>query len=313
MMFIGLPCNIQVIKKAQTFKTYSNDTNVHEKLGFNDIDWFEDIDMTIGMFCMKGFQKACDVCSDYTATFADISIGLVDSQDNKYCIVVGSDRGSEFFETILAEGIVQLDSNGEHYIDKIHEFENKKLDTFTKNSCEYFEKLPLLFEDIADAKLDEVFGLTTLRNYFHLNFSVISEGLCLSCGACIASCPNKAIKEINGEIVFDGKCFDGACGACYIACPRTDISYGTDNIHLINKFVGDVRNNEYYIVYLNNEITNEDIFTTLAEYALKNKVTNRVLCAKNNRKHSKKNKFIYIDGSNETIVEDFEMPFEAFF
>ena len=309
MMVIGLPCNIQAIKKTQLFNRFYKESNVHDKMGLDDVDWFEKIDMTIGMFCMKGFHKACDVCSDFTAIFADISIGLIDSHDKKYCVIVRSDRGSEFFDDVISGGVLKLESNEEYYISKIHKFEHNKSETFRKNSVEYFEKLPLLFEDINNVGLKEVFGITTLRNYFHLDFNVISEGLCISCGACIASCPNKAIKEINGKIIFDGECFGGACGACYISCPRTDLSYGTDNIHLMNKFVGDVRDNEYYIVSLNNEITNNDIFTTLMEYSLKNKVTDKVLLTKGKGKYSKKDNCLYYDNDN---IEIFEMPFGMF-
>jgi len=41
---------------------------------------------------------------------------------------------------------------------------------------------------------------------------------CLSCGACVESCPSGAIAEGDGKFVIDaGTCID--CGACSDSCP----------------------------------------------------------------------------------------------
>jgi len=40
---------------------------------------------------------------------------------------------------------------------------------------------------------------------------------CISCGACVGTCPVDAIKEASPIYVIDETCID--CGACVDSCP----------------------------------------------------------------------------------------------
>lgn len=52
-----------------------------------------------------------------------------------------------------------------------------------------------------------------------LKKNVIDTGLCSSCGACVASCAEKALEMVNERPKLVGKCT--ACGVCIHQCPKT--------------------------------------------------------------------------------------------
>lgn len=50
---------------------------------------------------------------------------------------------------------------------------------------------------------------------------VSTPGLCLNCGACVASCPTDALALTNGKITLTGRpCLGVDCGICYEQCPQ---------------------------------------------------------------------------------------------
>ncbi|MFX1512254.1 MAG: Coenzyme F420 hydrogenase/dehydrogenase, beta subunit C-terminal domain [Promethearchaeota archaeon] len=56
-------------------------------------------------------------------------------------------------------------------------------------------------------------------NFATLRNQVIQVGICTECGACIASCPEKALEFVNGRPKLVGRCT--SCSVCYNQCPRT--------------------------------------------------------------------------------------------
>ncbi|MFX0210630.1 MAG: Coenzyme F420 hydrogenase/dehydrogenase, beta subunit C-terminal domain, partial [Candidatus Hodarchaeota archaeon] len=56
-------------------------------------------------------------------------------------------------------------------------------------------------------------------NFATLRNQVIQAGICTECGACIASCPEKALEFFNGRPKLVGRCT--SCSVCYNQCPRT--------------------------------------------------------------------------------------------
>ncbi|MBK8479128.1 MAG: 4Fe-4S binding protein [Opitutaceae bacterium] len=55
-----------------------------------------------------------------------------------------------------------------------------------------------------------------------MSYKITAES-CVSCGACVAECPEGAIAEKDPVYAIDpAKCID--CGACESACPNGAIS-----------------------------------------------------------------------------------------
>lgn len=59
------------------------------------------------------------------------------------------------------------------------------------------------------------------QEFYVVEASIISNGLCTQCGLCEAVCPPRALStDGEGRVRMTGDCFFGACGLCYIACPQ---------------------------------------------------------------------------------------------
>jgi dihydroorotate dehydrogenase electron transfer subunit len=54
----------------------------------------------------KAIRKACFACSDYTASFADISVGKVGSENGWHTLIIRTERGSEILNAAINRGIL---------------------------------------------------------------------------------------------------------------------------------------------------------------------------------------------------------------
>ncbi len=71
---------------------------------------------------------------------------------------------------------------------------------------------PLLKVFAAVARAEKLSG-------FDLLDDVVLAGLCVSCGACVLSCPTGALRMVEGKPDLEaGRCI--RCGVCYVRCPR---------------------------------------------------------------------------------------------
>ncbi|MHA2087552.1 MAG: dihydroorotate dehydrogenase electron transfer subunit [Promethearchaeota archaeon] len=146
---VGTPCQIQSLRKMQNhpifdfeaydlitlsigtfcFGTYYNQllTQCFEEYGINS----EEI-MKVGSekneFEMKVYSKsgakeiplnyiyeksirnACFSCSDYTASFADISVGNVGSEDGWKTIIIRTERGKNIYDLAIEKGFLRTQS-----------------------------------------------------------------------------------------------------------------------------------------------------------------------------------------------------------
>ncbi len=56
----------------------------------------------------KSIRKACFSCSDYSSSFADISVGNVGSENNWNTIILRTKRGKEIFDLALDKGFLEI-------------------------------------------------------------------------------------------------------------------------------------------------------------------------------------------------------------
>ncbi len=67
----------------------------------------------------KSIRNACFSCSDYTASFADISVGNVGSEEGWRTLIIRTPRGQEIFDLAVNQGILEiknLDKDNEELI-----------------------------------------------------------------------------------------------------------------------------------------------------------------------------------------------------
>ena len=143
---VGTPCQIQALRKLQNhpifdfeahdlvtlaigtfcFGTFHNKPlfEIFEEYGIKAEDILEistdknqfkmmvktnsgNIEIPMNELYEKAIRKVCFSCSDYTASFADISIGKVGSDENWDTIIIRTPKGQEIFELALKEGIIE--------------------------------------------------------------------------------------------------------------------------------------------------------------------------------------------------------------
>ena len=56
----------------------------------------------------KAIRKACFACSDYTASFADISVGEIGSESEWKTVIIRTPRGKEIFDLAVNQGILEV-------------------------------------------------------------------------------------------------------------------------------------------------------------------------------------------------------------
>jgi len=143
---VGTPCQIQSLRKMQNhpafdfeaydlvtlaigtfcFGTYYNqllaecfkekDIKLEEikKVG-TDKDNFKmkiftnssTIDIPLNYIYDKSIRKACFSCSDYTASFADISIGNIGSEEGWKTLIVRTEKGKQVLDLAIEKGVLE--------------------------------------------------------------------------------------------------------------------------------------------------------------------------------------------------------------
>jgi coenzyme F420 hydrogenase subunit beta len=167
--FVGMPCQIQGLRKVQTaeqpyevgkekiklliglfcmenFKEELLDF-VKEKVSL-DLEGVKKFDIkgkellvydeegkvhAIGLDEIKGYEsEGCSVCMDYTAELADISVGSVGSEDGWSTVFARTERGEKIVEGAVEKGYIEakeIEEKGLGLIRRLGESKRKKAST----------------------------------------------------------------------------------------------------------------------------------------------------------------------------------------
>jgi dihydroorotate dehydrogenase electron transfer subunit len=146
---VGTPCQIQALRKLQTHPTFDYEaydlvslaigtfctgtyynkilSEIFLKNGIKDNE-IEHIDTDKSNFTLKirtnnlvkeiplnylyenAIRKACFSCSDYTASFADISIGNFGSEEGWNTVIIRTERGKQIFDLALEQDTIKVKS-----------------------------------------------------------------------------------------------------------------------------------------------------------------------------------------------------------
>ena len=143
---VGTPCQIQALRKLQNhpafdyeaydlvslsigtfcFGTYYNQLlkNVFEEFGVKSSEiekistdkdnfqmkiWSDSTvkEIPLNYLYEKAIRKACFSCSDYTASFADLSIGKFGSKKGWNTLIVRTERGKQVFDLAIEQGFIE--------------------------------------------------------------------------------------------------------------------------------------------------------------------------------------------------------------
>ncbi len=265
LAYVGTPCQIQALRKAQLLDSekvkqewprrvkfsialfcaesfpYSKVVELTEKHGRNigevkkwdikgkliaytDKDKFE-----ISLKEAKKFAREnCHYCLDYTGELGDISTGAVGSERGWNTVIVRTPTGLNIVEGAIKEGYLEakeidLASKG---IGLLKKLSRRKFKGAWKNKSKKEKEARVLHLDtVHETDLDKLLELTTVEHRIdELLRDVVEPGLCVTCGACEASCAEGIIKiDEEGTPYKIKDCNSTDCGRCYATCPRTTL------------------------------------------------------------------------------------------
>ncbi len=143
---VGTPCQIQALKKLQNhpgfdfeafdlvsltigtfcFGTFYNQslTNCFKEYGINNKEIIKvatdknkfnmkiltkngKTEIPLNFIYDKAIRNSCFSCSDYTASFADISVGNIGSEDGWRTMIIRTERGKNIYDMVLQKGIFE--------------------------------------------------------------------------------------------------------------------------------------------------------------------------------------------------------------
>ncbi|NOZ58327.1 MAG: hypothetical protein GXO66_01920 [Euryarchaeota archaeon] len=274
LAYVGMPCQIQAVRKAQFFEAKSRQ------------EWPRRIKVTLGLFCAESFpyrelvklveskgmsmakikkwdikgkllgyhdggvlkislkeakkyaRENCHYCLDYTAELADISVGAVGSPRGWNTVITRTPLGLAIVEGAIREGYLETKevNEGEGGLALLRKLSKRKFKGAWKNKAKKEEKgaKVMHLDTTHEQDMEKLLSQMTVEHRIdELLRDVVEPGLCVTCGACEASCAEKIIKiDEDGMPQKLKDCESTDCGRCYALCPRTTLPIDLIEEHL---------------------------------------------------------------------------------
>ncbi len=182
-------------------------------------------------------RMGCQVCLDFAAELADISIGAVGTPAKWSTVIARSTIGNDIVERAAREGYIELKpidevKPGVKLVTRLTD--NKRTENLKEVSEREQAGFKVLHIKTLNDDLDKVREASKGKDFKDLEFDIIDTGLCISCGTCEAVCPEGCIKVIDQKPELRGEC-KKECYTCYLCCPRTSLPM----VYLENHVLGD--------------------------------------------------------------------------
>lgn len=242
-------------------------------------------------------RKNCDICTDYTGNFSDISIGSVASPEGWSTVIIRSKKAKKIIEEMEKENYIKtkkIITNGKKVLENVASNKiNKNLENIEKR--ESISRPVLYKRNVND---DEVRELSSECSFENLESDIITQGGCVLCGACEYICPIDIIKIDNRRPQKFGDCLE-ECSNCFFVCPRTFLSKEI----VKNNFKSYLGNYLDILLVKSNKIKGQDggAVTTLLVYLLEKKMVDSVFVVKEDEKMPWKPKSILTNDIGEVI------------
>ncbi len=244
---VGLPCQIEAIRKVETFKERLNvDTKLGLVIGlFCRENWmftcfkalledfgerpenFDRFDIKKGkLLCYRGEEVleiplkygkpyvriGCRICPDFSAELADVSVGSVGSERGWSTVIIRSERGMEIFTNAVRDGYLEV---GEVNLKPLRKLCRDKRESALREIEERRKRgLKVLYEDLS---VEEILKRSEGKVFKDLLDEVVEQGACTSCGACELVCDFVKVDSFPSIKTCQMR------GLCYLACPRTSL------------------------------------------------------------------------------------------
>ncbi len=164
------------------------------------------------------------MCLDFAADLADIAVGAVGAPDKWSAVIVRTKKGMELLKGAESAGYVEVKPIAEVKpgVELIKKIAKRKIE---RNSKEIAQRegngMRVLHANyLKDTSLDAMRSAAKGKAFEELNYEVIDNGLCTSCGNCIVTCPDNVLEMRDERPTKVRECKKG-CEVCYLACPRT--------------------------------------------------------------------------------------------
>lgn len=229
----------------------------------------------------NGFiRKNCNICTDFSSDFSDISIGSVGSGEGYSTVIIRTKKGKEIFEDTEEQSFL-LNENLTNTEEKI--LVNISTEKIKENRSEINKREKVAHPVIYKRNLNNDEFLDSVKDcqFDNLNSDVIKEGACVLCGVCEFVCPTDLIEISNKKPVKPGKCEEG-CNACYVTCPHT---YMVKELSNQSSSINVPLGNYIYIKKAKSEsnaISGQDggVVSTILVYLLENNIMDKAFVVK---------------------------------
>jgi coenzyme F420 hydrogenase subunit beta len=170
-------------------------------------------------------RVGCEVCLDFSAELADLSVGAVGSPPKYSTVIVRTKRGLELLRRAQSEGYVEV-----RHISEVKPG-TKLVLKLTKEKrdenlaeAERRERAGYAAKHIAtmgEQNLEKLVAEARGKSFADLERDVIDAGMCVSCGACVAVAGEQLEMVEERPRLKEGA--DGRVEEAYLACPRTSL------------------------------------------------------------------------------------------
>lgn len=171
-------------------------------------------------------RAGCQVCLDFSAELADISVGAVGSPLKWSTVIVRTNRGMELLKGAEKQGYVEVKpieevKPGTWLIKKLSK--EKKEEALKEAERRGEDGINVPHVTTLEKSFDEVVSEAEGKAYEELEYEVIDTGVCSACGACIAICPSQCLEMVEERPMLMKDCDSDECNACYLVCPRVSL------------------------------------------------------------------------------------------
>lgn len=319
--FVGVPCQIQALRKTNELVGQFKDTLsiglfcrenwsysciralVEDDYGVK-LDSIDKFDIKKGK--LKLFQNGevtdiplaethpyvrvnCQICLDFSAELADISVGAVGTPKGWSTVIVRTKKGADIMDGAAEKGYIETKDisevkPGPALIERLSKEKREENLAEAARREDMGTKVPHVYS-MKDKSFDKFVKYAEGKQFAELEYVVVDTGSCVSCGACAAVCPVDIIKFEDYRPVKVGEEKEG-CNLCYLACPRTSMQ-----IPAVEKAIGFSGKRDADIGHFtkiiaakaaSDKINGQDggVVTAILSYALDNSAVDRVVTVK---------------------------------
>ncbi len=266
LAYVGLPCQLQALRKLQLFSSEMEQSWMHSVelaiglfcrenwaytclralveddygIKLSDVDKFDikkgkmllyrggEVLQEIPLPETKPYVRAaCEVCLDFSAELADLSVGAVGTPPGYSTVIVRTRQGMELLRAAEQEGYVEVRhisevKPGTKLVVKLtREKRDENLAEAERRAKEGYPARHIA--TMGERELSRIVEESKGRSFNDLERHVIDAGMCIACGTCVAVAGDVLEMVEERPRLKQGVAGDAVLEKAYLACPRTSL------------------------------------------------------------------------------------------